>query len=203
MTFWMKSVTDHSLLPIRYLCHRHFISSLFIAFATVSLIYHLLLISSLHTTFVLLTMDRQEDGNSNRISDNSSENENNESFSLTDSDDEWDQLFDQSMEHNEQLSAGSEWRRYNFNRRKRKVLDSTSRRSTWLSSLDSMTESKLRNTTCCKTLRCFNSVEFSYFMDRSRYILSASPNTRKTILLSFLPRRKVNFFFVLLLPNGK
>ena len=62
----------------------------------------------------------------------------------------------------------------------------TIRKNKWLSRLTSMSLSKLRSTECCKKLRCFRHVDYDHFLERSRFTLTASTSTRRTILASYL-----------------
>ncbi len=94
-----------------------------------------------------------------------------------------DQLNIQEEGTNEVVPESSN-RAYIYNVRRKKS-KSTKRRSVdWVSSLDSLTEAKLRRTTCCKQLRCFREVDYGFFIDRCRVILSSSAAVRRNILIS-------------------
>ncbi len=67
-------------------------------------------------------------------------------------------------------------------------------RAYWLSELESLTEPKLRRTKCCKQLKCFSSVQYSFFIERAQQILSVSTVTHRTILQSMLGANN-NYYF--------
>ncbi len=75
-------------------------------------------------------------------------------------------------------------RKYTYHKRKKKTSTSKNRRSQWLSALDSMTQAKLRRMLCCKKLNCFKTVDYEYFIERSRKINSSSPLIRRSLLSS-------------------
>ncbi len=55
----------------------------------------------------------------------------------------------------------------------------------WLKKIESMTEPQLRRTRCCRSLRCFHTVVFEYYIERAKEIVPASPAARRAILNGF------------------
>ncbi len=92
---------------------------------------------------------------------------------------------------------GTKKRKYNFSSRKVKDRSGPCRQTKWIQSLESMTEAKLRRTTCCKQLKCFQRVDYQYFMHRSQQILSSCPLSRRASLQA-MQGSDNQFFF-----NGK
>lgn len=88
-------------------------------------------------------------------------------------------------------------RKYKYVKRKRKVRSSPALRAGWFSTLDSMSQAKLRRMVCCKKFQCFKNVPYDYFIQRCRHIISSSPSVRRNILNSMIDAEK-NFVF-----NGK
>lgn len=124
------------------------------------------------------------------------EGDNNPSEPVNDGDEESDEMWEETST-SKINSPHSNNRRYSYVKRKRKEVSGSSRREVWLSALDSMTEPKLRRMFCCKNLSCFKNVDYSYFMQRAKEILSSSSLIRGTILHSFKSSNNSYFF------NGK
>ena len=77
----------------------------------------------------------------------------------------------------------SKKRKYNCINRIRAAPKQKITKKKWLAALDSMTLTKLRSTKCCQK-HCFRHVAYDHFMERSRFILTASTSTRQVILKS-------------------
>lgn len=77
-------------------------------------------------------------------------------------------------------------RKYNYRIRVPALPKSPSRQVKWMANLEGMSEQKLRRTECCKSLKCFKHVDFDYYLQQARHILSVSYSTRRTILRSYL-----------------
>lgn len=82
---------------------------------------------------------------------------------------------------------------YTSNIRKLRKTTPESRSKKWLQELSTLTEAKLRRMRCCKRF-CFRAVDFEFFKQNSKTILSSSSSNRQTILKSFRTSHK-RFFF--------
>ncbi len=85
-------------------------------------------------------------------------------------------------------------RKYKYVNRKRKLPPSRDRLTKWIATLEAMTEAKLRRIFCCKSLNCFKEVNYDYFIERARHIITSSPLIRRTILSSMIDADR-NFIF--------
>ena len=77
-------------------------------------------------------------------------------------------------------------RQYTYHTRVRREPRKYQRQDKWMQAISCLTEPKLRRTKCCKTLKCFRHVNYQFYLERTRQILSASKSTRRTILKSLL-----------------
>ena len=93
---------------------------------------------------------------------------------------------EEADESAEVVASGKQARQYNFNKRKKRKAPKKSRQKRWLEALDCTTVTKLRQTTCCKSRSCFRKVDYDFFLDQARAILSADRDTRRTVLRSLL-----------------
>jgi len=77
-------------------------------------------------------------------------------------------------------------RKYTYRNRLPRAPLSNLRKARWVDLLQSMTVSKLRRTFCCKSLRCFRHVNYDFYMEHAKIILSSTAETRRAVLKSFL-----------------
>jgi len=89
---------------------------------------------------------------------------------------------DDTMSINNLNKNGTKKRKYHYMKRKEKVSSSVSRQQKWTQALQSMTEAKLRRTSCCKQLKCFKEVNYSFFKQRSKELLSSATVSRRASL---------------------
>ncbi len=142
------------------------------------------------------------DNNDERYNDPSDDNGNSEDNDDNDDNDDESKKDDEDYDAISILNevegiSPSGKRKYNYIKRKRRITPSPHRQTDWLSTLDSMSEPKLRRMSCCKRMKCFRNVPYDYYVQRCRHINSSSSSVRKTILTSMIDADK-NFIF-----NGK
>ena len=122
-----------------------------------------------------------------------------------DKDDEWLPGMNSEADERETNSTNTQpgvrssmTRKYNHvNRKKAEAKGSANRRKEWESKLSTMTESKLRRTVCCKSLRCCQTVDYMFLLTRAKDIISTPVHSRRSILELML-NSKNEFTF-----NGK
>lgn len=93
-------------------------------------------------------------------------------------------------------SPRSSKRSYRFiNRSPRiKPREKSTRREKWLAKLERMSEVELHRTRCCRSKKCFEKVNFIYFVKRAKDILSATPSVRRATLNAFKGSDDVYYF---------
>lgn len=84
-------------------------------------------------------------------------------------------------------SSNREKRRYIVVSRSKRTVSSSSssRREKWAKQVEQLTESRLRQTRCCASKKCFQVVDFPYFVQRAKALVSASPSVRRATLNGF------------------
>lgn len=92
---------------------------------------------------------------------------------------------------------GTRKRKYQYIKRVKRDRQEKARQKQWLFTLETMTESKLRRFKCCNKFRCFETVDYEHFLEKSRHILSSNVISRRTILQSLRGANDTYFF------NGK
>ncbi len=127
-------------------------------------------------------VEAQDESDYGRENDESIENEIYDDDTDDDTDDDYgDETVPQSADESMSLK-----RKYKFVNRKKRSSPKKDRRANWLSTLDTMTEPKLRRMSCCKKLSCFKNVHYEYFLQKSRQLLSSSNTVRRTLLSSMV-----------------
>ncbi len=61
-----------------------------------------------------------------------------------------------------------------------------SRATLWKGKLATTTAASLKRTTCCKSLRCFYHVNYEYYMECAKRLITSTPKSRRNILKTYL-----------------